>query len=170
MKSNAQTRIVFTFLILLASLGGVSAQTSSQITRPDHGEELIKPGIYHVTGTHKVLVENNSGQDAILKIEDNLSGETYRLVYIRKGYSHTITDIKDGTFMIKFALGEDYSGYDKMFTKSVSYTKFDNPNTFVARQEFIPGGIRKFSTTLTVTLAPVVGGDADTSRIKATDF
>lgn len=78
------------------------------------------------SGDYEVMISNNSGHDAIVKIEDHLSGETYRHVFVRRGHTHTITGVRDGTFMIEFALGSDYSQSRTMFLKPISFTKLES--------------------------------------------
>lgn len=158
-------------VVLLPALFVVLFAVDAMAQRyPENGENLLSSYMTQATGHHEIVVQNNSGHDAIVKVEDHFSGETYRLVFVRKGYTYTIEDVRDGTFMLKFALGSDYSPTQKMFLKPVSFTKFDYPDTL--RSSTTSNG---YQTTInydqmSITLAPVVGGNANTTKISARDF
>jgi len=153
-----------------AQNSGTIPSQFSQISYPENGEDLIMAPLGQLSGRHQVVIQNNSGYDAIVKIEDYFSEETYRLVFIRKGYNFTITGIRDGSFMIKFALGSDYSPSQRMFLKSASFTKFDTPRRFDTTVRYEGNRVITSSSKLSVTLAPVVGGNAQTSKISAKEF
>ena len=83
-------------------------------------------------------------------------------VYVRGGGSFTAKGIRDGTYRVYTASGEDWNKARKGFTRDCSFSKFDD--TF------------KFSTTSfsasiwTITLTPVVGGNASTSNVDPNAF
>ena len=154
---------------ILAQTGG-SVAPQARVTYPANGENLLSSYLTQATGKHEITVENNSGRDAIVKVEDNFSGETYRLVFVRRNSNYTITDVRDGTFIIKFALGRDYSPDRKMFLRDLEVTKFDEPDTL--RTSVTSNGYQTTTNykSLTVTLSPVVGGNANSERISLKDF
>lgn len=169
----------FVLAVVFAGISTVSAfaQTSgslpgliSQVSHPENGESLLSSFYNQATGRHRIVVTNNSGSDAIVKIEDYTSGETYRLVFVRKNHSHIISEVRDGLFMIKFALGTDYSPSQKMFLKPSGFTKFDNPNRFQETRSSDGYRTTVHYSQLSITLAPVVDGNAQTSKISARDF
>jgi hypothetical protein len=154
------------------AVAGVAQTAPSQVrvTYPANGENLLSSYMTQAIGNHEITVENNSGRDAIVKVEDHYSGATYRLVFVRKNSTYTITDVRDGTFIIKFALGRDYSPDRKMFLRDLEVTKFDEPDTL--RTTVTNNGYQRTTNyqSLTVTLSPVVGGNANSEKISLKDF
>lgn len=181
MKKNTVSLIGNSFVLAVVFAGiftvSASAQTfnsmpyqMTQIAYPENGENLLGSSYGQITGRHSIVVRNNSGFDAIVKVEDYGTDETYRLVFIRRNQSYTISDIRDGMFMIKFALGSDYSPMQKMFLKPSGFTKFDNPNRFQETRSSDGYRTRVQYSQMSITLAPVVGGNANTTKISAKEF
>ncbi len=83
-------------------------------------------------------------------------------VYVRGGSSFTAKGVRDGTYRIYTASGEDWNKAKKGFTRDCSFSKFDD--------------VFKFSTTSfsasiwTITLTPVIGGNASTSDVDPKSF
>lgn len=142
----------------------------SDISYPENGESLLSSLFTQATGRHSITVRNNSGSDAIVKVEDNYSGETYRLIFVRKDHTYTIDQIRDGSFILKFVLGADYSPSKRMFLKTGSVMQFDTPRNFQMTTFREGNTITTRYSRLSVTLAPVVGGTAQTSKISLKDF
>ncbi|MFS8085114.1 MAG: hypothetical protein ACMG6H_05750 [Acidobacteriota bacterium] len=67
---------------------------------------------------------------------------------------------------MKFALGSDYDVMHREFRRPRTYLKFDD--LFEFREYELEDRIRW--TTFTITLDPVVDGNATSSVITATDF
>jgi len=134
------------------------------VKRPKHGENISPRG--KGSNEHKLTIRNNSGYDAIAKLTDHSTGKIYRHVYIYQGKTLTLGGIRNGTFELKFALGEDYSPETGTFLTASSFTKFDSLFDFAV--EYFPGGY--YTDAHEVTLAKVVGGNASTSAISASDF
>jgi hypothetical protein len=181
MKKTISDLINTSFVLAVVFAGiftvSVSAQTfnstpyqMTQIAYPENGENLLGSSYNQITGRHSIVVRNNSGFDAIVKLEDYNTEETYRLVFVRRNQSYTISDIRDGLFMIKFALGSDYSSAQRMFLKPSGFTKFDNPNRFQETRSSDGYRTTVRYSQLSITLAPVVDGNAQTSKISARDF
>ncbi|GAA3334963.1 hypothetical protein GCM10020358_01360 [Amorphoplanes nipponensis] len=83
-------------------------------------------------------------------------------VYVRGGGTFTAKGVRDGTYRVYTASGKDWDNGKKGFTRDCSFSKFDD--TF------------KFSTTSfsasiwTITLTPVIGGNASTSNVDPNAF
>jgi len=83
-------------------------------------------------------------------------------VYVRGGGTFTAKGVRDGTYRVFTASGKDWDNGRKGFTRDCSFSKFDD--TF------------KFSTTSfsasiwTITLTPVIGGNASTSDVDPNAF
>lgn len=134
------------------------------VQRAKHGENISPKGAG--SNEHDLTIENNSGYDAIAKLVDTKTGKPYRHVYVYQGKTLKLGGLRNGTFELKFALGENYSPETKLFLTSNSFTKFDS--LFVFDVEYFPGGY--YTDSHRVTLARVKGGNASTSAISEEDF
>jgi hypothetical protein len=117
----------------------------------------------------------NSGGSGHLKIKNGAGDTTISLVptkgknpkpvltvYVRSKGTYTAKGVRDGTYRIYTASGADWDAAKKGFTRDCSFSKFDD--TF------------KFTTTSvsasiwTITLTPVIGGNASTSDVDPNAF
>ncbi|GAA2498748.1 hypothetical protein [Winogradskya humida] len=112
------------------------------------------------TGGLGHLKIENGGDDTTVSLVKGK--KTVFTVYVRGGKTYTAKGIKDGTYRIYTATGADWNSAKKGFTRDCGFSKFDD--TF------------KFSTTSrtssiwTITLTPVVGGNATTSDVDPDAF
>ena len=121
------------------------------------------------------ITRSSTGGSGHLKIKNGADDTTISLVptkgkkpkpvltvYVRGGGTFTAKGVRDGTYRVFTASGEDWDKGRKGFTRDCSFSKFDD--TF------------KFSTTSfsasiwTITLTPVVGGNASTSDVDPNAF
>jgi hypothetical protein len=121
------------------------------------------------------FLKRPSGGSGHLKIKNGAADTTVSLVpvkgkkpkpvltvYVRGGGTFTAKGVRDGTYRVFTASGEDWNKAKKGFTRDCSFSKFDD--TF------------KFTTTSvsasiwTITLTPVVGGNASTSDVDPNAF
>ncbi|AGL19656.1 hypothetical protein L083_6146 [Actinoplanes sp. N902-109] len=125
--------------------------------------------------TNGTYVKRASGGLGHLKIENGADDTAISLVpvkgkkpkpimtvYVRSKGTFTAKGIKDGTYRVYTSSGKDWNAGRKGFTRDCSFSKFDD--TF------------KFSTTATsstiwtITLTPMVGGNASTSDVDPDAF
>lgn len=126
----------------------------------------------------KVLVDNGSrdglgqltiqnGQDldavAVLTTSDN---KPVFSVSIQAQQTYEIDSIRDGTYNLFFALGNDWNDASSSFNLNASQERFDDPFPFQTTP--IAGGLQY--QTYTVSLQPVAGGTATTSPVPAGQF
>ncbi|MFI5496134.1 hypothetical protein [Actinoplanes sp. NPDC051859] len=83
-------------------------------------------------------------------------------VYVRSGGTYTATGIADGTYRIYTASGKDWNASRKGFTRNCTYSKFDDTFAFTTTSTS--------SSIWTITLTPVVGGNASTSNVDPNAF
>jgi hypothetical protein len=121
------------------------------------------------------ITRTSTGGSGHLKIKNGADDTTVSLVpakgkkpkpiltvYVRGGATFTAKGVRDGTYRVYTASGEDWDKGKKGFTRDCSFSKFDD--TF------------KFSTTSfsasiwTITLTPVIGGNASTSDVDPKSF
>ena len=83
-------------------------------------------------------------------------------VYVRGGGTVTAKGVRDGTYLVYTASGEDWDKGRKGFTRDCSFSKFDDKFKFTSTS---------FTSSIwTVTLTPVVGGNASTSNVDPNAF
>jgi hypothetical protein len=83
-------------------------------------------------------------------------------VYVRGGGTVTAKGVRDGTYLVYTASGEDWDKGRKGFTRDCAFSKFDDKFKFTSTS---------FTSSIwTVTLTPVVGGNASTSNVDPNAF
>ncbi|MGA5302275.1 hypothetical protein ACPCHT_20270 [Nucisporomicrobium flavum] len=83
-------------------------------------------------------------------------------VYVRGGGSFTAKGIRDGTYRIYSASGEDWDKAGKGFTRDCAFSKFDDTFKFTTTS---------YSSSIwTITLTPIIGGNASTSDVDPNNF
>jgi len=94
-----------------------------QIERPANGTVLIND----LKGGHGHLrIYNGDERDAVVVLSSPSNPQKALLqVYVRSKSRHTVTGIKNGTYLIYFSTGEDWDSYSSRFTKSPYYQKFE---------------------------------------------
>ncbi|GGQ54309.1 hypothetical protein [Couchioplanes azureus] len=126
-------------------------------------------------GNGTFVKQSRTGGLGHLKIKNGASDTTISLVpgkgrkprpvftvYVRGGGTYTVKGIQDGTYRIYTASGEDWDAGRKGFTRDCAYSKFDDTFTFTTTSS---------STSVwTITLTPVVGGNASTSDVDPSTF
>ena len=121
--------------------------------RPANGAVITKRG---KSGRGELSIENGTDLDALVTL--SLGGKAARAVYVRSSSSTELQGIADGTYDIFVAQGDGWNKDLRRFTESPDYAKFEEPAPFQTVRE--SDAIRY--TRLSITLQPVVGGDART--------
>ncbi|HMJ07450.1 MAG TPA: DUF6804 family protein [Pyrinomonadaceae bacterium] len=137
---------------------------SPYLVRYDSGTDLIRP--QNVGGRGSLQISNGTNSDAIAKLVDSNTNKTCRLIYVKASTVATIKSIKSGNYILKFSLGTDYDKANSRFLSSQAFSKFDDILDFSETR--VRNEIRWNDHD--VTLNPVIGGNARTSKISADDF
>ena len=125
------------------------------------------------TGTF--LKRSNTGGAGHFKIKNGADDTTVSLVpakgkkpkpvltvYVRGGGTFTAKGVRDGTYRVYTASGEDWDKGKKGFTRDCSFSRFDDTFKFTTTSVS--------SSIWTITLTPVVGGNASTSNVDPKAF
>jgi hypothetical protein len=121
------------------------------------------------------FLKRSSGGSGHLKIKNGADDTTVSLVpakgkkpkpiltvYVRGGGTFTAKGIKDGTYRVFTASGEDWDKGKKGFTRDCAFSKFDDTFKYTTTS---------FSASIwTITLTPVIGGNASTSDVDPNAF
>jgi hypothetical protein len=134
-----------------------------------NGAELTRP--HKKRGSGELNVSNGSDRDAVVKLlTTNSSPKVYRAVYVRAGCDAKISNIKVGTYKIKFCAGRDWSKERKAFVENPSFFQFDDLVTFEETIERSSDTTQRVYSTYHITLQGVVNGNAHTSAVSKDDF
>jgi ribosomal protein S27E len=129
-----------------------------------NGQDIVTPRGPSGLGT--LRVENGTTRDAVVKVIDAGSRETYRLTYVRARSDTTLRNLGPGTLRLQFALGADWDAFAEKFRCTPSYSEFVDPLVFVER----PLPDETIFSTFTVTLHPVPEGKARTRALDEATF
>lgn len=124
-----------------------------------NGQELLKVG---PLGLSTLAVTNGTTQDALVKLVTAGAKSTVRTVYVVRQSDWTIKGIAPGSYLLRFAVGNDWDPVLLRFQKNISFSAFEDPFDFV-----VTGGQY---TTWEVTLNPVAGGTAQIDKIDPATF
>lgn len=141
-----------------------TATPVDDIFRPLNGQSLSPRE--KEKGEGLFIIKNNGDFDAIVKLVDYSTGFTYRHSYVHAKRDLELREIKEGTYEIKFSIGEDYSRSKKLFTSKIRFLKTGQTSTFEITQ--VKGQF--YSTRLTTTLFPQKGGNLPLIEISPEEF
>ncbi|MFI6825421.1 hypothetical protein ACIBJE_31395 [Micromonospora sp. NPDC050187] len=110
-------------------------------------------------GLGQLKIENG-GADAVISIARGKTAVTR--VYVRGKSTFTVRGVRDGTYQIFMTSGKDWDARSKAFSRDCDFEKFDDPLTFRTTSRTYTGW--------TVSLTPVVGGNASTSSVDPDQF
>jgi len=109
-------------------------------------------------GSAKLKVENGLDLDAVAILSSSKEPKDPLIaVYIQSKDSYTIREIKGGTYVLYFALGEDWDSCSEKFTTKTTYKRFEDEFNFT-------------HYNYEVTLHSVVGGTAGTELVGEDEF
>jgi hypothetical protein len=116
-------------------------------------------------GPHTLKTTNGLSSDAVVKLRD-MTGSAVLSFYVAAGGEVTINSVPEGTFVIKFATGRDFSPVCGYFLSDMSSRRFANTETFETQFQ----GNYRYTSVLEITLNPVIGGTAQTLSTDDTAF
>ncbi|WP_306214879.1 hypothetical protein [Actinoplanes sp. RD1] len=131
---------------------------------PKEQNRRLKTGTYvkkraTTSGLGHLKIVNGAEDTTISLVKNNKAAFT---VYVRGGGTYTVKGIKDGTYRVYTASGEDWNAAEKGFTRGCNFSKFDDTFKFTTTSTS--------SSIWTITLTPVVGGNASTSDVDPNGF
>ncbi|MEU8517421.1 hypothetical protein AB0C76_38490 [Kitasatospora sp. NPDC048722] len=118
---------------------------------------MVRKGRLNGEGVFKV--DNGGSSDAVVTLA--LDGKAVNSVYVAKGSNASIEGVQDGTYEVYFSGGVDWDNDAKAFTQSCRFTKFQDTLAFETGRT---------ATSWSITLKPVVGGNAKTEDVDQNNF
>ncbi|MDD9823647.1 MAG: hypothetical protein OXU43_00440 [Gammaproteobacteria bacterium] len=105
-------------------------------------------------------IKTSAGSNYLIKLE-NISGMKVMDIFVRGGDTIEVS-VPLGSYIVKYAVGNTWYGYEHYFGPDTNYNKADEIFHFRQEGNQISG--------YTITLYPVLSGNLRTSRIKASQF
>jgi len=131
-----------------------------------NGTEIVKRR--RTAGYGKLTVDNGTAYDAVLELVDGKTQKAIRVFYVTSGEKFTEDRVGPGTYSVYYMTGTDWNSTAKVFNQVVESGVFDQTATFAEERNDQTGEVdfHEFS----ITLQPVVGGNARTSTLDAEEF
>jgi hypothetical protein len=137
-------------------------------TTPAHGTPRPATGTYlrsgDRSGNGQLTVQNGSTTDAVITLA--VGSHARFSVFIRHGATYKVTSINDGRYAVYYASGADWDSTSGSFARECAFDKFDKPMAFTTTP--VAGGIEY--STWSITLQPVIGGNASTSKVDPSNY
>jgi len=153
-------------VLLAGSVAAPAAASTRETVAVSSTEAAARPGngkiLYHRIsgGQGRLKVKNGTSRDAVVTL---VRGRSKAIsVYIRARSTASVRDVRDGTYTIFFTSGHRFSTSRGRFTSAPSYQRFTSKLRFNTTSTS--------STIWTLTLNPVVGGNARTTGVNPNDF
>ncbi|MCD6493384.1 MAG: hypothetical protein J7K36_06270 [Archaeoglobaceae archaeon] len=145
----------------------IEPEPTSYIPEP----QILPTGTYLIkkmsSGYGKLTIENGLQSDAVVVLSNFYNPKIALIaVYIQAGDTYTITGIEDGVYTLYFVIGKDWDNNKKEFRQPEMYSRFKDSLVF----ETTTTSTYIEYTIYTVTLHPVVGGQAETERVSKDEF
>jgi hypothetical protein len=113
-------------------------------------------------GLGQLTITNGGGTDATVGLVPGQGHTPMVTVYVAKGASFTLDHIQDGTYQIYVTSGDDWDSGTRLFSRNCAFQQFDQTMNFTTT----PAAY----TTYTITLTPVVNGNATESSVDPGNF
>lgn len=121
-------------------------------------------------GNGTLEIDNGTSRDAVVKVVDQRTQHAIEACYISAERKVSIGRIPDGVFTVYFASGSDFDSTLGGFTRDKSCSKFVDALAFTTEVRHTADGLNTQSTIFTLTLHPVVNGNAKTSSVDEAEF
>lgn len=113
-------------------------------------------------GLGELEINNGTSSDAIAKLVNIATNKSVLTIYIKANNIYNVSKISDGNYKLMFNLGNDWDAVIRAFTVNSSYEVFEENFDFTTSES-------QYST-FSVTLNPIIGGDAKTNEVKPLEF
>lgn len=178
--------VVIAVLFVIVGLGSLNNRTVNEtyqssspnpaLNQPTRNYNTLPNGtvinspIKGGTGLGRLKIDNGTSGDAVTKLVNKRFGISMFTVYIKAESQYTITGISDGVYDLYFQTGRDWEDAKSKFLVSPSFSKFRDNFTFNTTETENYDGIYTNYATYTVTLNPVISGNAKTDTVAEAEF
>lgn len=101
-------------------------------------------------GAGSLQITNNGSADVVVVVATSVARQPQASIYVRHGSKTNLRGIR-GSYWVFFKSGSAWDGVSRQFTEDCSFSKYDD--RFDGKFDW------------TVTLSPVIGGNASTSKV-----
>jgi len=119
------------------------------------------------SGSGKLTVENGTSSDAEIRLKS--IDESY-IFYIQGNHDVVVENVPDGNYQVLYESGEDWDDLSKDFTRNQSFFEFNDSLNFQTTQTEESDGTHEETTIYTLTLHPVLNGNAEKHSISKAEF
>jgi hypothetical protein len=106
-------------------------------------------------------IKTSAGGNYLVKLEDAYDGSDVMDIFVRGGDTVQV-DVPLGTYVVKYASGDTWYGYDYLFGPDTSYSRAESTFAFSQQGYEVSG--------YTITLYRVVNGNLSTKTISQAEF
>lgn len=116
------------------------------------------------SGRGSLTIQNGTDTDTVITLAKGKSPSS--AVYVRANGSFEIKGVRDAKYTVFYTTGQDWDAASRSFTRKCGFKKFDESLNFTTdrRGNFI------YYSRFSLTLQPVIGGNATTSEVDPKDF
>lgn len=144
-----------------------SSQTPVTYPEPESGH-VFKNALGRGHGSLKI--RNGANCHSVVKLVDATLQTAVYVVFVRAGSVADILNIPDGTYRLFFASGYGWDATDGRFRDTRSTSVFQKNLVFATTRQAEGDGIYTYYDEMSVTLNPVVGGNAKTQVVSNKEF
>ncbi len=121
---------------------------------------VLKKRTAYLQGEGELKISNGTSYDAVAKLISG--GASVLTVYIKANSTYTMQNISDGVYWLAFAQGTDWNATEQKFNRNAHFQAFDETFDFTTSETE--------ASAWSVTLNPVVGGNAASSDVNPDQF
>jgi hypothetical protein len=119
------------------------------------------------SGNGKLTVENGTSSDVKVRLKS--ISESY-IFFAQANHDVVVESVPDGNYQVLYEAGEDWDDISKDFTRDQSFFEFNDFLNFQTTETPEADGTNEQTTIYTLTLHPVLNGNAGKHPINKSDF
>ncbi len=123
-----------------------------------------------VLGYGEMTIHNGTGDDALIKVVSLSSDKLWRKSLAKAGEKITLQDVPDGHYLIFFALAQSIDGATGRLSEDAHASRFEKAVLFSTGSRLDGTTIKTTTTRYSMTLHPVIGGNARTKDVSIEEF
>jgi len=130
----------------------------------------IPPVLATPSGTGQLTIQNGTESDALVKVVSLTGPKLWQKVIVPVGGQRKIENVPDGHFLILFALADRIDAGNGELVGNARASKFEKSLAYTTGSKLEGRSIITTTTSYSLTLHPVVGGNAKTEKISIDEF
>ncbi|HEX3782812.1 MAG TPA: hypothetical protein VHX38_24370 [Pseudonocardiaceae bacterium] len=121
---------------------------------------IVTGGVHH--GLGQLTITNGGSTDATVGLVRDQGDAPMVTVYVGQGATYILDHVPDGTYQIYVTSGDDWDSGARLFSRDCLFQQFDDTMDFTTTSSEY--------TTYTITLTPVLDGNATESTVDPGSF